>query len=121
MRLDLVFECWAEGFQTKGAYARDKDGKDVAPLDPSAVCWCAMGWMAAVRVPEEISTAFDRWIRVRHPSISGGGLADANDDRAWPPAKFNQEWKIFLGSDTFRAIAEDKISTSQLLLPTESH
>ena len=121
MRLDLVFECWSEGFQTTGAYARDKDGQDIAPTDDNAVCWCALGWLAALRVPEDISTAFDRWCRARHPAAAGsGGLCDLNDVQKWTPKKFNQEWKIFLGSEAFRVAAEDKILDAQLPLPIES-
>ena len=28
---------------TTGTFARDKDGKDVSPRSPEAVCWCALG------------------------------------------------------------------------------
>lgn len=28
---------------TQGVYARDADGHSVDPVDPTAVCWCAVG------------------------------------------------------------------------------
>ena len=117
MRLDLVFECWAEEYRTKGHYAVDKTGVDVPPKDPAASKWCAVGWMDACGVPSEVYSEFDRWLRARVPCET---MIDLNDRAGWSIRKFNQEWKIFLGSDTFRAIGVDMTEAAQLPFPTQT-
>jgi hypothetical protein len=41
------------GAWIRGTYARDRNGKDVGPYNPDAVCWCVQGAMGKLRFSEE--------------------------------------------------------------------
>lgn len=66
---------------TKGHYARDKDGENVAPRSVMACCWCLAG--AVLKCYEfeargEVSRKISDAVRER----KGEGYVSWNDDRA---------------------------------------
>lgn len=66
---------------TRHVNARDADGEPISPSDPSAVCWCSYGAIAAVDPEDDAGTnACDFLHDAAREKTGHWGVSALNDD-----------------------------------------